>query len=112
MREQRHSHKRYLRIGKFQVAREIIHKAVNEEDQGSLEQLKPLFREFIIINAEYKPLEQVIEFTAYSPKFQPIECTEMLMRIPRYVIEFEETIDKEGKKHYKIINIRGEDNEI
>ena len=109
MQEQGHSHKKYLKIGKFQVAEEIIHKAISEENQDLLKQLKPLFCEFIIINAEYKPLERAIEFTAYSPKFQPIECTEMLMRIPRYVIEFEETIDEQGEKHYKIINIRGEE---
>ena len=101
-----------LKIGKFQIAEQIICKAISEENQDLLKQLKLLFSELIIIEAKYKPFERAVEFTAYSPKFQPIKCEKLLLEIPYYEIVFEETMDKQGNKQYKIIKVSGKQYEI
>lgn len=41
---------KYLKIGKFHVATEILHKAIHEENKEFLKQLKTLFSESDIEN--------------------------------------------------------------
>jgi len=101
-----------LRIGKFHIATEILRKAISEEDKEFLKQLRTLFSEFIIIDAKYNPWQETIEYTAYHPKFRCCDIIEIMFRIPHYIFEFEMTEDKQGNKHYKIIDIREDYNAI
>jgi len=94
---------KYLKIGKFHVATEILRKAISEENKEFLKQLKTLFSEVIIIDTKCNFAREIIEYTAYHPKFRPIPQGD---EIPTYIIEFEMTEDEQGNKHYKIVNIR------
>jgi len=99
---------KYLKIGKFHVATERLHKAISGENKEFLKQLKTLFSEVIIIDAKCNFARETIEYTAYHPKFRCCDIIEMMFKIPHYIFEFEMTEDEQGNKHYKIINIREE----
>ena len=105
MNDKEHQTK-YLKIGKFHVATEILRKAISEENKEFLKQLKTLFSEVIIIDAKYNSLQGTIEYTAYHPKFRCCDIIEIMFKIPHYIFEFEMTEDEQGNKHYKIVNIR------
>jgi len=97
---------KYLKIGKFHVATEILRKAIHEENKELLNSLKTLFSEFIIIDTKCNFAREIIEYTAYHPKFRCCDITEIMFKIPHYIFEFEMTEDEQGNKHYKIVNIR------
>lgn len=107
MNDKEHQTK-HLRIGKFHVATERLCKAISDENQEFLKQLKTLFSEVIIIDAKYNSLQKTIEYTAYHPKFKCCDIIEIMFKIPHYIFEFEMTEDEQGNKHYKIVNIREE----
>ena len=94
---------KYLKIGKFHVATEILRKAIHEENKELLKQLKTLFSEFIIIDTRCDFAREIIEYTAYHPKFRLIPQGD---KMPTYIIEFKMTEDEQGNKDYKIVNIR------
>ena len=98
-----------FKIGKFHIATEILRKAIHEENKELLKQLKVLFSGFIIIDTKCDFAREIIEYTAYHPKFRPIPQGD---EIPTYIIEFEMTEDEQGNKHYKIVNIREDYNAI
>ena len=104
MNDKEHQTK-HLRIGRFHIAAEILRKAIHEENQELLKQLRTLFSKCIIVDAQGNFFRETIEYIAYHPKFRPIPEGE---KIPTYIIEFEETIDEQGNKHYKIVNMREE----
>lgn len=100
---------KHLKIGKFHVATKILRKAIHEENKEFLKQLKTLFSEVIIIDTRCDFAQEIIEYTAYHPKFRPIPQGD---KMPTYIFEFEMTEDEQGNKHYKIINIREDYNAI
>ena len=99
MNDKEHQRK-LLKIGKFHIATEILRKAIFEEDQELLKQLKTLFAEFIIIDAECNFARGMIEYTAYHPKFRLIPEGDQLLTYP---IELKEIVDEHGDKYYKLI---------
>jgi len=101
MNDKEHQTK-YLKIGKFHVSTEILRKAIHEENKELLKQLKTLFSKFIIIDAKCNFAREMIEYTAYHPKFRPIPEGN---KIPIYIIGLKEIIDKQNNEHYTIVNI-------
>ena len=91
-----------FKIGKFHIATEILRKAIHEENKELLKQLKVLFSEFIIIDAKCNFAREMIEYTAYHPKFRPIPEGN---KIPIYIIGLKEIKDEQNNEHYTIINI-------
>ena len=81
MNDKNHQTK-YLRIGRFHIATEILRKAINEENKEFLKQLRTLFSEVIIMDVKYNPWQETIEYTAYHPKFRYCDIIEIMFKSP------------------------------